>query len=84
MIWNSGSVVITAADVARAHPITIEPRRPEQVIIDASVLVTNSKYGDVKVSVRDEMDRVTINFDYLSPNEGLVLRVLHTATEATT
>jgi hypothetical protein len=80
-IWNSGTEPINKDDVALKDPlrITVDGHK----LLDAELVYVSNEY----FGVNDEIESpdgflawVRVDFDYIDPRKGLVIRVVHTGT----
>lgn len=76
-IWNSGNQLLNRQDIVSEQPIRLVAHRKDQ-ILDVHI-VTESEESN-KFSAVLENDEVTIDFDYVAVNEGIVLQVIHTGS----
>jgi len=74
-IWNGGSEVVQAQDVAAADPIRIFV--PNGVIHDARIVFETTRSNAFHVDVHRDGMAIDVDFDYISPNEGFKIAVLH-------
>lgn len=76
--WNAGNVTLRREDIADADPISFiftEGRVLSAMITRASRLSTGCR---IEVAA-DDYSRVKFQFDFLAPDDGVELVVLHTA-----
>lgn len=77
--WNDGKATIDRRDIETANPLRITSKG-EARILDAKVLVTNSRSSEFGVSLRQDGTAARLDFDYLDQGHGAVLQVVHTGT----
>lgn len=78
IIWSSRNEVINKADIASLEPLSI--CLPEDTeILDAQIVRMNQKCNQFEIVLEQSM--VRIGFEYIAPNEGVAIRVIHTNTK---
>lgn len=78
IIWSSRNKVINNADIASLEPLSIF--LPEDTeILDAQIVRMNQKRNQFGIVLEQNMIR--ISFEYMAPNEGVAVRVIHTNTK---
>ena len=79
-IWNSGNKMIEASDIVPSEPLRIHTN-DEAKILSAKVTDVVNPSNMLTITENPEFDNaVVISFDYLSPNEGAVIQILHTGS----
>ncbi|MFA4987110.1 MAG: hypothetical protein WC712_11030 [Candidatus Brocadiia bacterium] len=81
LIWNSGTEIISEADIAESDPIRIQ--LPEDVsALDARVtaMATPTNLASAGVSLQ-QMSTVDLTFDYFGAGEGCLVSILHTGRQ---
>ncbi|MGW9531024.1 hypothetical protein ACWHAM_25625 [Paenibacillus terrae] len=75
-VWNSGNQVIERNDISSIEPLRIGVKGNSQ-IIDAKLLKTCREANNIRVTSDNEQAKLT--FDYLNPNDGCVIEIIHTS-----
>lgn len=76
--WNAGTTTVRADDVAPGDPLRIEV--PSDVDLLHAVVIARTREAN-RSSVDDQHDpptTVPVTFDFLDPNDGLTVHLLHT------
>lgn len=76
IFWNSGEKIVVGDDIVRADPVRFDFGE-EGVILSASVISQSRPVIGAQVKISDHNDMVFIDFDFLDPNDGVVIEVLH-------
>lgn len=72
MIWNKGTLPVLASDFSEKAPLQIRVGQ-DATIIDAKIIPTNEDFAYSYKKIDDRS--VTIEFDFLNPNDYLVVPV---------
>lgn len=75
VIWNSGNTAIRKEDIPTNRPVRVTAKDGAE-ILDAEVLQMNNLSSYVKCDFAS--GAATIHFDFLSPQNGFVLNIVHT------
>lgn len=78
-IWNSGTVVLNRDDVAPKDPVRICEKGGR--ILDAEIIYQSDPISGVTVEQYSPDGReswVNVDFDYIEPGKGFIVRVVHT------
>lgn len=79
VFWNNGNEVIDSTDIQTAIPVSI--RVFDQVeILDVKVLKESNPANCLTVSLLENKKAALLFFDYLNPNQGALIQVIHTGT----
>ncbi|WP_242144929.1 MULTISPECIES: hypothetical protein [unclassified Bacillus cereus group] len=76
VIWNSGNETIKSSHVTKEDPLRIQIEESES-IISYRILKETRHTNKVKL-VLDKQNVLLFNFDYLDPNDGVRVEILHT------
>ncbi len=76
MLWNSGEKTVSAADVVKADPIRFDFGEAGGVL-SAAVIKQSRSVVDAKAIIAMDTNTVVVEFEFLDPNDGLVVEVLH-------
>ena len=84
VLWNAGTEVLRGPDIVAADPIrlSIDSGR----ILSHKVVKTTDPANDFRLAANAEDDvshELTIYYDYLNPNDGAVVELMHDGTGAT-
>lgn len=80
VLWNAGNVTIDGNEIVTSDPLRIELTAGGD-ILKIDVLKGTRKVNAIRLLPRnDARNVVAVVFDYLDPNDGATLRILHTAT----
>ena len=80
VIWNSGNKTIRMEDIARNVPLCIKAIEPAS-ILDAEIIGESDEANGFNLSYVSS-NEVRLNFEYIEPQDGIVLHVLHTGLQA--
>jgi hypothetical protein len=80
-LWNSGWETIDNRDIAKNSKITLKNLCKNIKIENIEIFCVNNLSNDFKLAYNDETDTITIDFDYINPNDGVVIRIINTQTE---
>lgn len=75
--WNGGNEAIGKDDISSNDPLMVKIKEPYK-ILDVFIIESSSKANGISV-ISDSSGGYLINFDYLNPNNGGVLQIIHTA-----
>lgn len=80
-IWNCGNTTIKSDQIVDTDPLRIS-FSPDTEVLDASILSTTRRVNEFKVQKKvGPPNEVECTFDYLDPNDGVIVNVLHTGDE---
>jgi len=78
VLWNSGKATIRGTDIVEDDPIRCE-FLPESQVLEVSVVQSTRLANKVFVKpVNDHSNWAIITFDYLDPQDGATIEILHT------
>lgn len=78
IIWSSRNEVINKADIASLEPLSIW--LPEDTeILDAQIISINQRCNQFGIVL--DSNTVKIDFEYMAPNDGVAVRIIHTNTD---
>lgn len=80
-LWNAGNATLDRDAIAQRDPVRIQ-LRGEGRILEATVTKSTGAANNVSLDLDDEGGVVLVGFDFLDPQDGAVIRVLHTSSEA--
>ncbi len=78
-LWNTG-LTLNRKDIAQLDPIRVEISG-ESEILDVQSLYSKNQNG-IKWVIEKDHKSIRINLDYLSNNQGIVLKVFHTGNDS--
>lgn len=73
IIWSNGKEIINRDDIAPLAPLVIHS---SSSILNYHILFSNEKCNNFQVTHNN--NDLAIDFDYISKNEGLAIRIIHT------
>ncbi len=78
--WNGGTSVLDGSALVQRDPLRITVH-PDGKILDATIVANPNPECDCRVKFDCEVEpkSVLIDFDFLNPNNGIAVRILHTA-----
>lgn len=76
VLWNNGNETIDAKDIA--IPPFILPRDETTKILDAKTIKTSTVGNGFEIRQKQEDPMLVLLFDYLDPQQGSVIQVIHT------
>ncbi|MEH7893945.1 hypothetical protein, partial [Bacillus thuringiensis] len=76
VIWNSGNETIKSSHVTQEDPLRIQIEESESII--SYRILKETRHTNKVNLVRDKENVLLFNFDYLDPNDGVRVEVLHT------
>ncbi|EDX70090.1 conserved hypothetical protein [Bacillus cereus NVH0597-99] len=76
VIWNSGNETIKSSHITKEDPLRIQIEQSES-IISYRILKETRRTNKVDL-VLDKENELLFNFDYLDPNDGVRVEILHT------
>jgi hypothetical protein len=82
--WNAGTATLSGSTIVERDPLRIESQgSKEGKILDAKIIRRSKEAcGPELVVVEiDERSTVMLKFDYLDPQDGFAVRILHTAAQ---
>jgi hypothetical protein len=80
ILWNTGTLSISGQDVVQSDPIRIE-YAPGDDILEVNVIKTTRSVNNFKVTKNETLPHCAqISFDYLDPNDGATIEILHTSS----
>lgn len=78
IIWNSGTKTIHGENIVKNDSLRLEFEN-EQKIIGASILLRTKEVNEFEISTNaDKKNILNINFEYLDPQDGVTIEILHT------
>ena len=80
IFWNRGKDAIRSTDVASKNPIKITIS-DEYRILDAFIEKFTNEDNNFTIVKKDEDHSVLINFEFMEHNDGVTLRLTHTAPD---
>ena len=79
-LWNTG-ITLNRSDIAEKDPIRIEARNDVE-ILEIQFLYSEPQNGCGCI-IADDKKSISINFDFLAKNQGIVLKIFHTGKDST-
>ncbi|MGO4638977.1 hypothetical protein AB4Z43_11115 [Mesorhizobium sp. 2RAF45] len=77
-IWNSGRSAVRSTDVSEHGPIKIELNGDGE-ILEATVAASSMPENDPTLTISDDAKSFSLNFSFLNPGQGVIIRAIHTA-----
>lgn len=77
--WNDGKSTINSQDIARIEPIKI-CIEPEYDILECEILFSKNPSNDFNLTLSEDKKTITVNFDYIDFEEGIVVQICHTGS----
>lgn len=81
MLWNSGNQIVRGEDIVAADPLRFQFSE-DAVVLDSKIIRYTREA--IKVSTTNDSQRPNcafLTFDYLDPQDGAIIEILHTARE---
>ena len=79
-IWNSGKEAIRDVDIPSREKLRITPKEGVE-ILESSIIQVSSESCNCRLGEYSNSSQ-TIQFDFLDPNDGIVLHVAHTGSSS--
>ncbi|MED1406965.1 hypothetical protein P4U07_30230 [Bacillus mycoides] len=76
VIWNSGNETIKSSHVTKEDPLRIQIEESESII--SYRILKETRHTNKVNLVLDKKNVLLFNFDYLDPNDGVRVEILHT------
>ncbi len=77
VVWNSGNTTLSGTQIVDADPLRLELESSNKVL-KAEILRASRSVNAVTLRAHDtRVSTVDIGFDYLDPNDGFTLEVIH-------
>lgn len=76
VIWNSGNETIKSSHVTKEDPLRIQIEESESII--SYRILKETRHTNKVNLVPDKENVLLFNFDYLDPNDGVRVEILHT------
>lgn len=77
--WNNGNDVINETDLAPTDKLKIVIDDNFE-ILDADIIFQSKKTNNAKFNKQPK--EITINFDYFNPQQGFIIRIIHTGIDS--
>lgn len=78
ILWNSGKAMLEGRNITPLDPLQILFEN-ECEILNAAIIKQSREPNDFKVILnQDSLNQVKFQFDYLNPQDGAVIEILHT------
>lgn len=77
-IWNSGNITINRDDISEIEPLLISSLE-ENTILGFDILYQSKTANNFVVKLHD--GKISVGFDYIDKNEGVILKVYFSGTE---
>ena len=78
LLCNEGKDTITSTDIAPTEPIRIIIDNNFD-ILDAEIIYQKNSANNFQIKISDDKKSIDISFDYFDFEEGVVIKLLHTA-----
>lgn len=77
VIWNGGNEVVERNNMVIEKPLQIVSENKNTVILDAQIIKVSEQTN--RISIRSmEDNKIELEFEYIEPENGAVIQVLHT------
>lgn len=76
-IWNSGNQTIDGSDIVTSEPIRLSVTDNRWKILSVEVALTSRDVCGIKFSSTDSEDLHIVKFEFLDPNDGLIIDAYH-------
>ena len=77
VIWNGGNEVLERNNMVIEKPLQIVSENKNTVILDAQIIKVSEQTN--RISIRSmEDNKIELEFEYIEPENGAVIQVLHT------
>lgn len=76
--WNAGKSSISGADIVPTDPLRLEFDEGDE-IVKVRVVRTTRSVNNIQVDSPPKSHRALLTFDFLDPDDGVVLELLHTS-----
>jgi hypothetical protein len=78
--WNAGNATLQGADIVDKDPLHLQYGKSTKVLSVTVLRTTRSVLGVRAVASPHDARMVDLNFDYLDPQDGALIEILHTGT----
>lgn len=78
--WNNGRATINRDDIAGTDPLRIVSSKDCRILA-ADIAVANRAVNNFKVTLLQESNVITIDFDFIDHKNGAVIRIYHTGVD---
>lgn len=78
-IWNDGNIKLEEDDFASSEKLAIEAIE-DCKMLNASILLEPEKTNTFNINLNLELNKLFISFEYMDPNNGLVIQIVHTGS----
>jgi len=83
IFWNSGKSTLYGKDIVDDDPLRFSFGKDAEILM-ARILKITKKMNKFEARINPKSpNEVIINFDYLDPNDGAVIEILHTSIQRT-
>ncbi len=80
VLWNAGNVTINGSEIVASDPLRLQLTADGE-ILKVDILKVSREVNEIRLLPKnDSRNIVSVVFDYLDPNDGATLQVLHSAT----
>ena len=76
-MWNAGNTTIEGKQIVEVDPLRIQ-MSPESNVLDVSILRVTREINAFVAGRGETANEVICSFDWLDPNDGALLKILHT------
>ena len=81
ILWNGGTDVLRGEDIVQHDPIRIRLPTTGRILSSTIVGATNETNRVLAEVLSQTQNEVLVTYDYLNPNDGVVIQVLHDAKQ---
>jgi hypothetical protein len=78
VFWNDGTETINGSDVVASDKISFSFSHGERILSSKIICVTRAVNHTSLVNSKDQNNKVNLIFDFLDPNDGVTIELLHT------
>ncbi|MFA4955650.1 MAG: hypothetical protein WC556_01590 [Candidatus Methanoperedens sp.] len=76
MFWNAGQDTINKQDIASAEPITVQVKEGYKILNPPKIIQMKNPAN--QFSITSNQSFITLNFDYVDKDEGVIIEFFHT------
>ncbi|MNJ38034.1 hypothetical protein D3C77_328720 [compost metagenome] len=80
IIWNSGENTVHGSDIAAKDPLRLQVGNDGK-ILSVEILKISREVNEFKTAPGSALNESLFKFDFLDPNDGAVIEILHTSTD---
>lgn len=78
-IWNSGNDTLESSLIPKSEPFRLELQSENSEILSVLILRESTQANKFSTIIDpNKKNKLIINFDYIDPNEGVIIGIMHT------